>query len=70
MTNGNTETKNVYVKQKIVAQDVEFGLSKVIQIRAGQRVEGEQINAYSIPYDANRSIGDVLEQLLDNAGMS
>ena len=66
----NTETKNVYVKQKIVEQDIEFGLSKTIQIRAGQRVEGAQINASSIPYDANRSVGDVLAQLLDNAGLS
>ncbi len=62
-------TKNVYVKQKIVGQDIEFGLSKVIQIRAGQRVEGDQISASSIPYDANRSIGDVLATLLDNAGL-
>lgn len=66
----STTVKNVYVKQKIVAQDIEFGLSKVIQVRAGQRVEGQQISAFSIPYDADRSIGDVLAQLLDNAGLS
>ena len=65
-----TETvRNVYVKQKVVAQDIELGLSKVIQIRNGQRVEGDQINAHNIPYDVNRSIGDVLKQLLDAAGL-
>ncbi len=63
------DQKNVYVKQKIVVQDIEFGLTKVIQIRAGQRVEGTQVNASTIPYDANRSIADVLKQLLDNAGI-
>ena len=70
MAVGDEVTRNVYVKQKIVAQDIEFGLSKVIQIRAGQRVEGDQINADSIPFDANRSIKDVLNELLAQAGLS
>ena len=61
--------RNVYVKQKIVEQDIELGLNKVIQVRAGQRVEGKQVNAFSIPYDANRSVGDVLKTLLANAGI-
>ncbi len=65
-----TDQKNVYVKQRVVAQDIEFGLTKVIQIRAGQRVEGTQVNASTIPYDANRSIADVLKQLLDKAGIA
>lgn len=64
------EKRNVYVKQKIVLEDIEVGMHKVIQIRAGQRVEGSQLNAGNIPYDASRSIADVLKQLLSNAGMS
>ena len=63
-------TRNVYVKQKIVVEDMEFGLAKVIQIRSGQRIEGSQVNAHSIPYDASRSVGDVLEQLLKAQGLS
>ncbi len=62
--------KNVYVKQKIVAQDIEFGLGKLIQVRSGQRVEGKQINAEDIPFDTDRSVKDVLTQLLSNAGLS
>ena len=64
------DEKNVYVKQKIVAQDVELGMGKVVQIRVGQRVEGDQINSFNIPYDASRSIGDVLKELLDANGLS
>ena len=70
MSTETSATRNVYVKQRIVEQDVEFGLGKVIQIRSGQRIEGTQINASSIPYDASRTVADVLKQLLDAQGLS
>jgi len=62
--------QSVYVKQKMCAQDIEFGLSRVVQIRRGLRVEGIQINADTIPFDATRSIKDVLEELMAAAGIS
>ena len=62
-------TKSVYVKQKMVEQDIEFGLSSIVQIRRGIRIEGKQVNADSIPFDATRSVKDVLDELLANAGL-
>jgi len=58
------QLNNVYVRQKMVTEDIVFGLDKIVQIRQGKRVEGTKVNAHMIPYDETQSIGDVLDLLL------
>jgi hypothetical protein len=63
-------TKNVYTKQRIVAQDINFGLGTIVQIRNGIRVEGKLVDSSDIPYDSSRSVKDVLDALLAQSGIS
>ena len=68
MSTEDTSTKSVFIRQKIVAEDIEIGFDNVVQIRHGKRVSGHRLNAFNIPYDDKRSIGDVLKQLLETSG--
>jgi hypothetical protein len=51
-------------KELLVEEDVEFGMSTVLQSRG----VGHQINSGSIPYDSNTSVQEILEYLLVNGG--
>ena len=63
-----TTEKLVFVKQLAGEEDLIFGLGSVAQVREGETVTITMINASSIPYDSNRSVKDVLDELLANAG--
>ena len=64
----NIDGKSIYVKQKAGAEDLLFGMGSTSQIRQGENVKINLINASHIPYDSTRSVKDVLDQLLANQG--
>ena len=70
MATEESTSKNVYTKQRIVAQDINFGLGTIVQIRNGIRVEGKLVDSSDIPYDSARSVKDVLDALLAQSGLS
>jgi len=53
-----------FVKQIAGEEDLMFGYGEVSQVREGENTIIHKINAYTIPYDDTRSVGDVLEYLL------
>ncbi len=56
--------KVIFVKQKAGTEDLMFGFGSVSQVREGANATINLINAHTIPYDATRSVGDVLDTLL------
>jgi len=54
----------IFVKQKAGAEDLLFGLGTTAQVREGENVTINLINADTIPYDSTRSVKDVLDELL------
>ena len=62
-TTGEAE-KLIFVKQLAGAEDLLLGIGSTAQIRNGENVSIEMINASNIPYDSTRSIKDVLDELL------
>ena len=59
----------IYVKQLAGAEDLVFGFGNLAQIREGSTVSVTKINAALIPYDNTRSVKDVLDLLVTNAGI-
>jgi hypothetical protein len=51
------------------AEDLVFGFGNIAQIREGSTVSVTKINAALIPYDNTRSVKDVLDLLVANAGI-
>ena len=62
------QPKIVWVKNKIVAEDIDFGLGHTIQLRNGKRVSGTQLNSKHIPFNNEMSVETVLLKLIDKAG--
>ncbi len=62
------EGKIIFVKQLAGAEDLMFGFGSVSQVREGDNTTINLINAHTIPYDATRSVGDVLDFLLSFHG--
>jgi len=60
--------KVIFVKQKAGVEDLMLGFGSVSQVREGDNVTINLINAHSIPYDNTRSVGDVLDFLLSHHG--
>ena len=58
------EDIKIFVKQKAGAEDLLFGLGTTAQVREGENVTINLINADTIPYDSTRSVKDVLDELL------
>ena len=58
------ESKIVFVKQQAGVEDLLMGFGSVSQIREGANTTINLVNAHTIPYDATRSVGDVLDYLL------
>lgn len=62
------QPKIVWVKNKIVAEDVEFGLGHTIQLRNGKRVSGTQLNSKHIPFNDTMSVETAIIKLIDKVG--
>ena len=60
----DTEEKKIFVKQKLGVEDMLMGLGSTSQVREGENVTINFVNAHAIPYDSTRSVGDVLDVLL------
>jgi len=60
------ENTIIFVKQVMAAEDMMFGFGTTAQIREGINVPLTKINAYTMPYDNTRSVGQVLDELLAN----
>ncbi len=60
--------KVIFVKQKAGVEDLMLGFGSVSQVREGDNVTINLLNAHSIPYDNTRSVGDVLDYLLSFHG--
>lgn len=58
------DDKVIFVKQLAGAEDLLFGLGSTSQVREGETVAINFINASTIPYDSTRSVKDVLDELL------
>ena len=63
----DTENKKIFIKQRAGAEDLLFGLGTTAQVREGENVTVNFINASTIPYDSTRSVKDVLDELLAGA---
>lgn len=63
-----TAPKAVLIKAKVVAQDIEWGLDQVVQLRNGKRVTGNQVNAAHIPYSSTMSVAEVLDSIIVKIG--
>ena len=59
----------IYVKQLAGAEDLVFGFGNIAQIREGSTVSVTKINAALVPYDSIRSVKDILDLLITNAGI-
>ena len=53
-----------FTRQLAGAEDLKFGFGSLTQIRNGQVVVLSEINADTIPYDATRSVKDVIDAIL------
>jgi hypothetical protein len=62
--NINIDETLVFTRQPAGAEDLIFGFGTVSQIRGSENVVISAINASSIPYDSQRSVKDVLDELL------
>lgn len=62
------ENTQIFIKQKAGAEDLLFGLGTTAQVRDGENVTINYINASTIPYDSTRSVKDVLDQILSSIG--
>ena len=56
----------IFVKQLAGAEDMMFGFGTTAQIREGQNVTLSKINAYTVPYDNTRTVGQALDELFAN----
>ena len=54
----------VFTRQVAGAEDLVFGFGSIAQIREGESVPITLINAGTIPFDATRSVKDVIDELL------
>jgi len=53
-----------FSRQLAGAEDINFGFSSITQIRNGQVVVLSQINADTIPYDADNSVAEIIAKIL------
>ena len=60
----NEDDKKIFVKQPLGVEDILMGIGSTSQVREGENVTINFVNAHTIPYDSTRSIGDVLDFLL------
>lgn len=63
-----TAPKAVLIKAKVVAQDIEWGLDQVVQLRNGKRVTGNQVNSAHIPYTSLMSVATALDKIITKIG--
>ena len=64
----DTEEKKIFVKQKAGAEDLLFGLGTTAQVREGETVTINLINADTIPYDSTRSVKQALDEIFATLG--
>jgi len=60
-TTADTQNLKIFVKQRAGAEDLLFGLGTTAQVREGENVTINYINASTIPYDSTRTVKDVLD---------
>ena len=67
--------ETIYIKQKILAEDISLGINSEVQVRNGVRVTGEQVNAKHILYNNENSIwhkkslNDIMTKLIESTGI-
>ncbi len=65
-TDTTTPNEIVFVKQRAGAEDLMFGFGTTAQIRGGENITLQMINAATIPYDNTRSVKAALDELFAN----
>jgi len=71
-----TTDEVIYIKQKLLAEDLTFGIKAETQVRNGISVTGKQINAEHIIYNDpgslwhEQSVNDILRALIASTGIS